>query len=654
MFSLYLYTMTKFLTNIIILFYASALVASQANLPGLSGPDSDFIAARKAFQTGNATLLADYVKRLNNHVLAPHVEYYHLRMYLRSADIETIRAFLARHENSLVAERLRTDWLKLLANNQQWQLFESEFEKLANKDTELLCYAYQHRIETHDKNALSEARSLWFTANSMPDSCTPVFNTLVSKKVIAVEDIWTRIRLALEAGQTGMARYINRRIPADEALNIDELNAAAQNPLYYLKTRQSKIKTRADREIALFALLRLLSNDTNPALVKWLEIKDKLSDSDQSYFLGRLGYRAAMRHDSRALGWFQAAQDTKNPYPMTDTLLAWKVRAALRLGHWDSVLDSIYRMSATEQSDSTWQYWKARALKESGNLLDANNILVSLSKEHNYYGQLAKEELGAILTAAKESIPVSEEEVIAMEKMPGIQRTLAFYRLDLRMEAYREWVWTIRNFNDRQLLAAAEVARRHGHYDRAINTANRTVQQHDFKLRFPTPHREALGPILKEQAIDEAWVYGLIRQESRFLADVTSSAGAKGLMQLMPDTAKWVARQLGIVNFQQNLVTQIDTNLRLGTYYLKHVLSTLDNQPLLASAAYNAGPGRARRWRDNDKNLEGAIYAETIPFSETRDYVKKVLKNSVYYANVLEHDHTAPTLKERLGVVSKK
>lgn len=654
MFSLYLYAMIKFLTNIIFLFYACTLAASQTIPSNLSGLDSDFIAARKAFQQGNATQLADYAKRLNHHALAPYVEYYQLRMYLRSTSIETIQAFLARHENSLVAERLRIDWLRLLANNQQWNLFENEFEKLANKDSELLCYAYQHRVKTHDNNALNEARLLWFTANSMPDSCTPVFNTLISRKIITVEDMWARIRLALEAGQTGMARYISRSIPVDEALNIDELNAAAQNPLYYLKTRQGKIKTRADREIALFALLRLLSNDTNPALVKWLEIKDKLSDSDQSYFLGRLGYRAAMRHDSRALGWFQAAQNTQNPHPLTDTLLAWQVRAALRLERWDSVLDSIHRMSATEQADSTWQYWKARALKKTGNVSGANSILISLSKEHNYYGQLAKEELGAILTAAKESTPVSKEEVIAMEKMPGVQRTLAFYRLDLRTEAYREWVWTIRNFNDRQLLAAAEVARQHGHYDRAINTANRTIQQHDFRLRFPTPHRETLRPILKEQAIDEAWVYGLIRQESRFLTDVTSSAGAKGLMQLMPDTAKWVARQLGIVNFQQNLVTQIDINLKLGTYYLKHVLSTLDNQPLLASAAYNAGPGRAKRWRDNDKNLEGAIYAETIPFSETRDYVKKVLKNSVYYANVLEHDHTAPTLKDRLGVVSKK
>lgn len=256
-----------------------------------------------------------------------------------------------------------------------------------------------------------------------------------------------------------------------------------------------------------------------------------------------------------------------------------------------------------------------------------------------------------MLSIADKAYRVSNSEVIAMDRKPGIQRALAFSRMNLRTEAYREWSWTVRNFSDPELLAAAEVARRHGMYDRAINTANRTVSQHDFSLRFLSPHRETLKEVLRQHESDEAWVYGLIRQESRFIADIKSHAGAAGLMQLMPATAEWVAKQLGIQNFRQNIVVDVNTNLQLGTYYLKHVLGTLDNQPLLASAAYNAGPGRARRWRDNTVPLEGAIYAETIPFNETRDYVKKVLKNSMYYAKVLDHGNDSPTLKQRLGVV---
>jgi len=225
------------------------------------------------------------------------------------------------------------------------------------------------------------------------------------------------------------------------------------------------------------------------------------------------------------------------------------------------------------------------------------------------------------------------------------------FRLDLRLEGVREWVWAIRGFDDRQLLAAAELARRDGIYDRAINTADKTVMLHDFKLRYLAPYRDVLQVHASEMGLDEAWVYGLIRQESRFIAGVRSGAGAGGLMQLMPGTAKWVAHKLGLKNWRWSQVTEVDTNINLGTYYLRHVLDTLDNQPVLASAAYNAGPGRARRWRP-DNAIEGAVYAETIPFNETRDYVKKVMANATYYAQVFGQQ--VQTLKARLGIIGPR
>jgi len=171
------------------------------------------------------------------------------------------------------------------------------------------------------------------------------------------------------------------------------------------------------------------------------------------------------------------------------------------------------------------------------------------------------------------------------------------YRLNLRIEAIREWTWAIRGFDDKRLLAAAEVARRNKIYDRAIDTANKTVQLHDFNLRYLAPHREVMQDVLKQKELDEAWVYGLIRQESRFVTNAKSSTGAIGLMQLMPSTARWIAKKLGMRNYRKRLVAQVNTNLMMGTYYLKHVLTLFDNQSLLASAAYNAGPSRARRWR---------------------------------------------------------
>jgi soluble lytic murein transglycosylase len=225
---------------------------------------------------------------------------------------------------------------------------------------------------------------------------------------------------------------------------------------------------------------------------------------------------------------------------------------------------------------------------------------------------------------------------------------LALIRADLRLDGLREWNWALTGMTDRQLLAAADFARRNEVIDRAINTADRTQAEHDFVQRYPTPFLAQVEPRARNVALDPAWVYGLMRQESRFIMDAKSSAGAKGLMQLMPATAKWVARKIGMDNYHPGRVTEMDTNVTLGTSYMRMVLDGLDDHPLLASAAYNAGPGRARKWRA-ETPLEGAIYAETIPFSETRDYVKKVMANATHYAAVM--GIATPSLTARLGII---
>lgn len=617
-----------------------------------AGQRDDFIAAREAFQADKADQLAIYARRLQNYVLVPYVDYYQLRLRLKHAEATVIRAFLFLYRDSYIADRLRGEWLQQLGKNRQWDLFVKEYPLLENNNNALQCYSLQQRMDANDKDALIEARTLWFTGESMPDSCTPLFNALVANGLVSVEDIWVRIRMALEAGNTGVAKYINRHLPANQALNISKLNTAAKNPLRYLE-QQNKIESRSDREIALYAIQLLLRSDTNRAYVNWIKISDQLTDADQSYFYGILAYRAALRHDSRALDWFSDASQKNGSVSLTDGQLGWKVRASLRAGNWELVLQTIENMSATVQQTDTWRYWKARALKENKKNSEANAIFAQLSTEHDFYGQLAREELGTVLSVPDKTYEVSTEEIAKMQHVPGIQRALELFRLGLRVQAVREWNWTIRKFDDAQLLAAAKVAQQNGIYDRAINTAEKTIQHHDFNLRFLAPHRHELHTILQQHALDEAWVYGLIRQESRFIADVKSHAGAMGLMQVMPATANWVAKKLGMLDYRTSLAVDINTNLKLGTYYLKHVLTSFDNQPLLASAAYNAGPGRAKRWRDT-KTLEGAVYAETIPFGETRDYVKKVLNNSMYYAKVLDHDISSPTLKQRLGVVAPK
>ena len=228
---------------------------------------------------------------------------------------------------------------------------------------------------------------------------------------------------------------------------------------------------------------------------------------------------------------------------------------------------------------------------------------------------------------------------------------MAFFRLEMRTEAVREWNWALRGMDDRELLAAADLAKRNQIWDRAINTADRTKSEHDYTLRFLAPYGDQVRTAARDQALDDAWVYGLMRQESRFITGAKSNVGASGLMQLMPATAKWVAKKIGLRNYDHGRVNDTETNVLLGTSYMRLVMENLDNHPVLTSAAYNAGPGRAKKWRA-DRPLEGAIYAETIPFNETRDYVKKVMSNSVYYS--MQFTGRPDSLKARLGVVGAR
>jgi soluble lytic murein transglycosylase len=399
----------------------------------------------------------------------------------------------------------------------------------------------------------------------------------------------------------------------------------------------------------MFALLRLAKHSPQLAIRRWEQIAKNFSMAEQRYFYSWLGFEGSKNHDDRALDWYKLAEDS----PLTEPQFAWRVRAALRMQNWHEVWESISSMTPGQQHESPWRYWKARALRELHLTAEADELFIDLSNEYSYYGQMAAEELGA--GPASGIVTISYQptlaEIEAVESLPSVKRTLMLYKMDLRVEAAKEWAWAVRDFDDRQLLVASEVARRNNMYDRSIMAAERTQQLHDFHLRYPAPYRDALQIRLQEQGLEEAWVYGLMRQESRFTVHAKSDAGAAGLMQIMPATARWVAQRLGMRDYRKALLHEMDVNLRLGTYYMKNVLSSFDNNPVLASAAYNAGPARAREWR-GDEPMEAAIYVETIPFDETRDYVRKVMSNTMYYAKLFGQNTF--TLKQRMGIIAGK
>jgi len=613
-----------------------------------AGDAEDFMAARAAFAAGQTAKLNTLAQRLSNSPFEPYVTYYQLRMHWDEPDSTPIRAFFARVEDSPVIDQFRGEWLKQMARQGRWEEFAAEYPNLVEADAELTCQALQwQRREDEDKPLLG-ARALWFTDAVQADPCMPLFAAAIGRGFITARDVQQRMQQLLETGKLSAARKLNPYLPEAARWPLTELEAAWRNPQHYLHKTSFISATDGRRAVALFALQRLARRSVNLAHAEWQRIIGNFPEGERLYGFAALGYAAALEQDERALGWYEAAGDAE----LNEKQLAWRVRTALRAENWYEVRVSIDAMSPQQQNEAAWRYWKARALQALGRAAEAHALLVPLSHEYHYYGQLAAEELGEIPAAdTGVKFEPSEQEVAAMQARPEVRRTILLYRLGLRVEAAKEWDWALRGMDDRELLVAAAVAQRNEMYDRSINAAMRTVELHDFNLRYPAPYREALQSPLQEHDLEEAWVYGLMRQESRFVTHAKSEVGAAGLMQIMPETARWAARRLGLKGYRKGMIHQLDMNLRLGTYYMKNVYSRFDDSPVLASAAYNAGPTRAKKWRAN-RPLEGAIYIETIPFDETRDYVRKVMSNTLYYAKLF--GHTSESLKQRLGVIDSK
>ena len=621
-----------------------SLIGLLIAVPGWAAPgDAAVLQAQQAFAARKLTNLERAARDVPaDHVLAPYVEYWRLTL-ANQVDDARIADFLARYPGSRMAELVRADWLTSLGAREAWPQYLAEYPRLVKPDTAHACYAYRAEWALGKRDHQREAISLWFSGRDMPTACTPLFTQLIEAGLIREEDIWRRLRLALEAGNPNVARAVANALPAAQRPAASLFDLVQRDPARLLNSNLD-LSRRGEREIALYALDQLARSNSNAAEQALRKILSQLSPDETSSAWARLASRAAFRHEPVALAWFKQA----GAVAVNDYQREWWARAALRAGDWKAALQAIDGMGDATRLQPAWRYWRARALQATGQRVAANTLFLELSREHHYYGQLAEEELGPVMQAPVVNIKVSGDEVTTISRHPGIVRAQALLELGLRSDATQEWNWAIRDFSDRQLLAAAELARRMEWYDRAINTAERTQELHDFELRFLAPYRDLAQQAARENQVDEAWVFGLMRQESRFVNVARSGVGASGLMQIMPATARWIAQRLGIKRFQPKEMQDPARNIKFGAYYLKHVQDTLDGSPVLATAAYNAGPGRAQRWRDS-KPMEAAVYIESIPFAETRDYVKKVMSNAMYYAE--RFGQSSVLLKDRLGVV---
>jgi soluble lytic murein transglycosylase len=648
-------------------FFTVPAVAQTTVATALTRADETVLAMGQAFRRGDKARLANLLPQVRGHALEPWAAYWELNSRLKDTSPQEVQTFLTRYVGTYQEDRLRNDWLLLLGERRDWTNFavaHPQFRMADDRDVRCYAWLIEHVTKGPDSTGAraDNVKQNWYAQRDADDGCRAAAERLLESKQLVPLDIWRKARLSIENNRPRPTRDAVEMVsPESMAL----LAAIQASPSQFLVSKKVAF-TRVRKELITLALVKLAATDPNAA-VKFLDHKwgFQLSTEERNWVWGVIGKQSAIRFSSQEsdpLAYFNKVSADSD---LTDEMLAWKTRAALRVGaqpRWPLVLSSINAMSSEARQEPTWVYWKARALlaatptPTAAKRTEALALYQSIASVRGFYEQLALEELGQLITVPASPAPLSAAEKEAARNNASLQRATYAIAIGLRSEGVREWNYATNlaqtgGMGERELLAAAQLACDRAIWDRCINTSERTQGEMDFAQRFPMPFRDAVIQRSRDIGLDPAYVYGLIRQESRFIMNARSGVGASGLMQVMPATARETARYIGLTGFTANQINDRDTNITIGTAYLKRALDDFGGSMAMAAAAYNAGPSRPRNWR-NGPQLEAAIWAENVPFNETRDYVKKVLSNTTNYAAMLTGQ--PQSLKARLGMVGPR
>lgn len=542
--------------------------------------------------------------------------------------------FLASQPASAMSNTIRNLWLQRLGKQGNWTLFQQQYSQLEpeSRDRMTCCYAGLGHID-QDTELLHMLNN---STENLPEGCNRWLEQAASEKITDPNRSWRRVRSLLSMNQITNARNLAAALgsPLPEPLsNIAANTAGTQEALLYqVISKENSNKTTAAN------LLEQLSTQLTPEQI--------------GFAWGQLGLMQAYKQNaSLALTYFDKAA----PEQMSVEMWQWYARSALRLQHWGKLAAIIEKMPADIKREKTWQYWLGRSYQQQGQSKQAQQLFRQVANSgHDFYSLLAKEELGEKINTRNNTAEIKQEETKLIANDGNINRALVFFQSSektgdwaLRHQAQQEWRFAIRHYNEDTLLASSQLAYDNGFYEMGILSAEKTRSKINYNLRYITPFKDIITLHAKAAKVDPAWVYGLIRQESRFMIGVKSHVGATGLMQVMPATANEIARKLGI---SSEHLHNIDGNVRMGTWFLGDIRNRLGDE-VLATTGYNGGPTRARRWKA-EMPLEGAIYAETIPYNETRTYVKNVMANATYYASILHEPQIS--LRKRMGTVPAK
>lgn len=611
-----------------------------ANEQTLDGQRAVFIEAEKAFAGGQSQKYKELKGQLADYPLLPYLEYDELTRKVNGNFENDIVGFLERNADSPLAERLRYQWMSRLAKQRKFDTLVRHFRP--TQDTALECTyreALLNRGET-DK-AMAGLEQLWLVGKSQPSECDPVFRAWQKTPSFTDEIIWQRISLAMRANDLALASYLARSLPEKDRQALDLWQKIHRDP-----SQVTRVSVQSDngihRSAIVHGVLRLAYRDLAKAMDAWQQVKDKYSFSleERNRVRQTLGLLLAQNHQPEALQWLTSV----DPEIENDRIREWRVRTAIMNRDWIAVLAAVDWLDKEQKKDERWQYWRGRALESLGFNREADAVYRQVAETRNFFSFLAADRVDVPYSFENRPVMLTTEEMAAVERVPGIMRASELFKLNRMVDARREWEYSRKLLDENMVIVAAKVAQHWGWHSSAIFTAAQSGYMDDIPMRFPLGHQETILVQAKSFNIEPEWVYGILRQESAFVTDARSGKGALGLMQIMPSTGAYVAKKQKTPFKGPFELLSAEKNIKLGSAYLRDVRNRLYDHPVLATAAYNAGYTRVKRWLPQKDAIDADLWIETLPYDETRDYIERVMAYTIIYDWRLNASHK--TLKQ--------
>ncbi len=596
-----------------------------------------YTAALQQLQDGKIEEFNASLQQLKDYVLFPYLEFAQLDHQLRHLPNQEVQHFIEKYRGTPISRKMTYRWLNQLVKNHQWQLFVDSWDPSIT-NSQLNCWYLRALYRTdHKAEALAAVQPLWLKPSSQPKACDPLFKEWIEAGYLTQELAWQRLSLAMDARRYRLASYIVRKLLINEYHELGtEYMAAHRRPGSIIEnTKVLGFPEHRDKsqQIIVHGLKRLARKDLASSRAQWEQYRTKLPFTEQQQLAihKALVIAAAMKEDPSDLD----SQLLEGDADDTPEAIELRIRKALRKADWEKVSFWINLLPSEHQNQHRWRYWQARSMQELGidrrDQPSPKQIYSELSKNRSFYGFLSADLISSDYAMQDKPAPITAETMNSLKNNSAIIRALELFAVNQINDARSEWYAGSRNFDAQLLTSAGKLAEQFGWHSKAIESYIQAKYWNDLQARFPLAYKSNMAKASESNQIEMTWLYAIARQESAFAPDAKSSAGALGLMQLMPSTAKQTANQIGL-KFKTSDLLKPDTNIHLGSNYLKSLLTEFNGNRILATTAYNAGPYRVKRWLEATKsNLPFDAWIETIPYKETRAYVQNVLAFSVIY-----------------------